>query len=669
MLEFELAAASVESAISTVWAVMRPILDDTVVFAVFEARGLLAPTPKMHIRLRYTMAAKLGNREARLTTRKQAYCKGLCHALALSAAFSSVLSGVVPSTSLLARGFSYDKPTKNGVEDLPAIPTQPLAKPPSREVPPEEGPKKEPEKPKPVPEPEPEKERPVPKFDLPPEPPAPQPEAPPPVNPQAPAVQPVVAQPVLPAPVPNELVNLPNVEPWWNEAVQKPIGSRGMSAYSLSLENLVWHYLAARPQIQTFLSQPRPQRGASVGISDLNQVIEPIVRQEVTPISNQLSPSAGAQSNTLAISYSQPTRVGAELVSDYSSVAAIRLADGIDSNAAMQQLKGEAYEVCQSYWTVFYLRAALVQDLRAAERLESIANQLQVHANVEGTYALVEKAKSVVAQRMEMAKRTEAELSNAEAKLRKIVGIDGPDSSTTFEIIPITLPVNERVPCEINQQLTDAFFDRGEIRTACTQIHQSVAGQRVDANEVRNSVSALVQAYFLGSSGNNAWQNVGNPNQPIEAQISPSRQRNNLAVQSILQLRNLEMRKQLFGLNHQLLLTSAEVESTMTELEGSLAEYSVAIDSTLSAEQRRQFLLQRWQSNPAGGGARSALLLEELLNAESQVAQAENVWALSQCTYMISIAKVKSTTGKLVAIGSSEPNRPGQSPDALSHSR
>ncbi|MCA9183520.1 MAG: hypothetical protein KDA51_18795, partial [Planctomycetales bacterium] len=84
----------------------------------------------------------------------------------------------------------------------------------------------------------------------------------------------------------------------------------------------------------------------------------------------------------------------------------------------------------------------------------------------------------------------------------------------------------------------------------------------------------------------------------------------------------------------------AQLQATFSELES-------AVRSTLAIHAELDYLIARWQDAFLDGTARN-LLLDQLLNAELQLIQAENTWARAQSDHMIAIAKLNLSTGSLL---------------------
>ncbi len=134
------------------------------------------------------------------------------------------------------------------------------------------------------------------------------------------------------------------------------------------------------------------------------------------------------------------------------------------------------------------------------------------------------------------------------------------------------------------------------------------------------------------------------------AGLTYQRPKNNTTAAAIMRQRNLEMRQLLFDLDQQLLFVSAEVASAAAELSASFEEYAAAVESTLATNDELRYLADRWKSNPFVENSKTALLLDEILDAETRLSQSENSWALAQSNYMIAIAKAKLAAGSLLAM-------------------
>jgi hypothetical protein len=130
----------------------------------------------------------------------------------------------------------------------------------------------------------------------------------------------------------------------------------------------------------------------------------------------------------------------------------------------------------------------------------------------------------------------------------------------------------------------------------------------------------------------------------------------NTAANAILREKRLELQKLLFDLDNNMLVVSAEVESEIASAEAAYAELEAAVRSTLAAHAELEYLTARWGNaflDSAQGG--TSLLLDQLLNANVQLIQAENVWARAQADHMLALARVRLASGSLLSVNKNLP--------------
>ena len=499
------------------------------------------------------------------------------------------------------------------------------------------------------------------------------------------------------------------LDPWWNEEIKRPMLGEQNVSVSAELETLIWQAIANSPQVQSLLTTPQireTQAAQASSIFDPTRFAESIFNDTSDPVGNllttggaprlkenylnnnmgvrglnrfggktELSQNMSMRDNNsqffvpnqqadakIVLQYTHPLRRGSGLTYNGASIALARVSANVSQSDAKLGLQNHVFDVIQNYWKVFYNRAAVLQGQRALLRLERIADNISERADLDGTQSQASRARAAVSSQRSRLQRSAAELTKSEAQLKMLVNAPELKSGPTVELIPITMPSNERVSSDTTFELAKALESRPEIIAIRDQIRGTQLQLHVAENELKSTLNLVTQSYMHGLNGNygvaDSFADQFSRGRPsYTAGIEYQRANNNSAAKAIMRQRRLEMRQLLFDLDQQLLTVSTEIYSAAAELTASFAEYQSAVETTTATSEELNYLVDRWNRNPFLDNSNPAQLLDELLDSESRLIQAENNWSLAQSSYMIAIGRAQLVAGSLLdvnQIGASE---------------
>ena len=171
-------------------------------------------------------------------------------------------------------------------------------------------------------------------------------------------------------------------------------------------------------------------------------------------------------------------------------------------------------------------------------------------------------------------------------------------------------------------------------------------------NELRPTLNLVMEGYLHGLNGN---YGLGDSMMDQFARGRPSysggfnyqRPYRNIVSKAILRERRLELRQLLLDLDNTLLTVTAEVDQAIADIDATYTELVASVKSTMAFDEEVRYLDGRWQ-NAFVETTQPSLLLDELLNAQNQLIQAENSWARAQAEHMMAFAKLHVATGMLL---------------------
>lgn len=499
-------------------------------------------------------------------------------------------------------------------------------------------------------------------------------------------------------------------QPWWTEPETLSAGTQG--AMSIELDRLIWMAMERSPYVRSLLIEPQIQEArasATLGAFDPAPFINSVFNDTSNPVGNTLTTggpsqlnddlwenSAGIKAKTqtggqtelsqemnlkdsnsvfflpgqqadskMVLRYTQPLMRGAGRTYNRSSYVVANLSTSesmFDVSTKMQQ---HTFTISTNYWELFYARANYQQSERGLQRLSALREQLAGRADLDSLRSQLHRADAQISRQRSQQARSQAQVVASEAKLRAAVGAAELASESSNGLIPITLPADWKPNLDIQSELGLALNSHPNILATHTRIKAAKVRLQVAENELRPTLNLVMEGYARGLNGN---YNVGSSFGDQFSQGAPSysagmsyqRPYRNVAAKAILREKRLEMQKLLFDLDNALLLVSAEVESEIASAQAAYAELEAAVRATLAAHAELEYLEARWGNaflEPTQSG--TSLLLDQLLNANVQLIQAENAWARAQADHMLALSRVRLASGTLLSV-----TRPSDTPPA-----
>lgn len=487
-------------------------------------------------------------------------------------------------------------------------------------------------------------------------------------------------------------------QPWWTENENSRLNPH-IAAQGWTLEQLIWLAVENSPLVQSVLVEPQilqAQAAATNGQFDPSSFVESIFQDSSNPVGNTLTTgtagrlndhiwnnSSGLRAkNTLGglaelsqdfnfkdsnsnfftpenqadtkmlMRYTQPLMRGAGKTYNRSSYVVAALAADESMLDASKKIQEHAFSITSTYWELAAARANYKQIERGLKSLQELHDQLVGRSDIDTLRSQQLRAESAIFKQRAAQAKAWAQVQAAEANLRASVAAPLLRNASGEELIPLTLPADWKSMVSREDELTTALNYHPEIQAIRTSLQASRVRLQVAENELRPTLNLVMEGYVRGLNGDfDAAKSFGDQfttgSPSYSAAFSYLRPVNNTAAKAILRERRLELRRTLLELDHTLLTVGAAVEGNVAQLQASFSELESAVRSTLAIHAELDYLIARWQDAFLDGTARN-LLLDQLLNAEIQLIQAENTWARAQSDHMIAIAKLNLSTGSLL---------------------
>lgn len=492
-------------------------------------------------------------------------------------------------------------------------------------------------------------------------------------------------------------------QPWWRE----PAAVRGTGidpSGGWELDQLIWLAIEHSPLVLSVLVEPQilqAQAVAASGEFDPTAFVDSIFKDTSDPVGNTLiTGSAGRlnehawnnssglrvkntrggvselaqdfnfvdnnsnffvpanQADTkLALRYTQPLKRGAGVAYNRSTIVVASLNAEQSRREAAKRIQEHVFDITNAYWELVVARASVRQIDRGLLSLAELRDQLVGRADIDTLKSQQLRAESAIYRQQAARAKAFAQLQTAEATLRAEVAAPQLLNHPEQELIPITPSADWNTAVSRESELAAALSNHPDIQAIRISLQTSRVKLQVAENELRPTLNLVLESYLRGLNGDfDAVKSFGDQFSTgapsYSAGLNYLRPHRNTAATAILRERRLELRRGLLELDHTLLSVAANVEGAVARLQAAYSDLEAAVQSTLAIHAELEYLTARWQNAFLDGTARN-LLLDQLLNAQLQLIQAENGWSRAQADHMLALANLQLATGALIPVTTS----------------
>lgn len=487
-------------------------------------------------------------------------------------------------------------------------------------------------------------------------------------------------------------------EPYWVSQVLRIAASGAADLQAIEFDQAIWDALAHSPYVKAVLTVPQISQAKiseATGIFDQTPFVDSIFNDSSDPVGstlttggpnrlnemrvdngvgvrakNQLGGTAELAQNMqlrnnnsvflspkqqadakLLLRLNQPLMRGAGRTYTTSSIRIAEFQAGVTEHEAMRKLQLHAEAIATAYWNLYAARAIEMQAQRGTERLVYLRDELAKRAEVDGLKSQLLRAEAAIARQDSVRARARADVAAAEASLRALV--NSPELAEGAEaLVPASRPIDAPFVVDRTSERQAALAFHPDVLAARDRIKAATTRLKVAENELRPTLNLVMEGYLHGLNGNYAlgdsMTNQFSSGRPsYSGGVNYQRPYRNIVSKAILRERRLELRQLLLDLDNTLLTVTAEVEQAIAELGYTYSDLVAAVKSTVAFDEEVRYLTGRWQ-NAFVEATQPSLLLDELLNAQNQLIQAENSWARAQAEHMIAFVKLHVATGMLL---------------------
>jgi outer membrane protein TolC len=328
----------------------------------------------------------------------------------------------------------------------------------------------------------------------------------------------------------------------------------------------------------------------------------------------------------------------------------------IDANVARDQfskdLQSLLAEIYRDYWSLYLARATVLQRARLHEEAVSIFDELNARRDVDVLQSQMVRARAAVAGREAAVIRGQANVDNAEAKVRAAMNDTALRGDRPPELIPNQSPDLEYERIDLRNALLVALERRPEINQATKELRAASVRAEVSANEMLPVLNLVLGSYVSGLEGEadivHAFSDqftTGRPSYFGGVQFEmPLNNRG-----AIARNRQRELEVQQLTANLEVVTDSVrvEVENAAREVATCYREMLSKREAMKADESEIGYLTDRWRLLP-GDQQYAGVMLDDLLSAQERLAKAEGEYSTAEVNYAIARVEVRRVMGTLL---------------------
>lgn len=487
-------------------------------------------------------------------------------------------------------------------------------------------------------------------------------------------------------------------QPWWQSVMSNRLQA-GTNPATIDLENLIVRTLSNSAQVKVFSDLPLIRQTAIVEADaafdwngfintrwdDLSDPVGNVLTTGGSPRyrNNQWSYSGGLRrrnevggrfeiaqdfgfqhtnstffqpnnqgTSRIRLSYTQPLMRGRGRVYNTSLIVLAQIDANIAEDEFSRQMQSHLLEVTRAYWSLYLERVALVQKQQLFLRAEKIHEDLKARMGVDVPGSQVVRVEAAVTERKADLVRAEMAVRNAQERIHALVNDPELANTLNLEIIPSLSPTRESTPIDLGEILTTAIQMRPEVNQSLKQMKAACVRLNMSRNELMPQLDLIFETYVAGLRGNSniggAWLDQFRTGEPgYSVGINYEIPIGNRAARARYSRRRLEMRQlqNQFRTTVETLLMETKVAAR--EVRTSEREFKAKYHAMQAAAKRLENLEARWAAIP-GRETTVGLYLDNVLQAQVQLAEAEFEFAKSETTYNLALMNLKRATGTLL---------------------
>ncbi|MGI9474915.1 MAG: TolC family protein [Rubripirellula sp.] len=319
-------------------------------------------------------------------------------------------------------------------------------------------------------------------------------------------------------------------------------------------------------------------------------------------------------------------------------------------------LEDHLVDVTRAYWDLFESRAEWLQRNRLLDGATELHRVLVARGGVDSLKRQILRAQVAVTSRRSDLIRAETRIKNSQARLRYLTGDPRLIQTTRWEMTPQDQPLAVSVRVSAREATLTALDNRPDIAQALRRIQAVSARIGAAKNQVLPRLDMILSTYVAGLEDKTdtfgAFVNQFSDGRPsYAAGLLYEAPFGNRASRARLQRSRWELVRAMNEFQQTTDLAFTEVEVAVRETKASLDETIAKKQAIDAASQEVSYLQERWELLPDPNES-AVLLIENLLDAQERLADAEREFVRAQVTYAMSWVQLRRAMGVLLQIDS-----------------
>ena len=354
----------------------------------------------------------------------------------------------------------------------------------------------------------------------------------------------------------------------------------------------------------------------------------------------------------LQLNYTQPLLNGSGVAYNQARIVLAQVELNRSFDVVQEELQDHLVKVTETYWDLYRSRAIYLQRRKVYDSAQYILETLGGREEIDALQRQVNRAKAAVASRRSEIVRSQAAIRNAESRLRLLVNSPQYLDLSVTELVPVESPRTDHLPLSLAGSLQNALQYRPDISQAVHDLRAAGVRLGVSQNELLPKLDLVLNTYVAGLEGHHdILQSLGNqyadgrPGYTVGTQFEMPL--GNRAARARQDRRQWELTKAVYDFRTVVETGLTDVELSVREAETSYREMLGKFQALIAAETESSYLEDRWKILP-GADRGTTLLLEDLLDAQQRLADAEGEFVQSQVSYSIALIRVRRSMGTLL---------------------
>lgn len=483
--------------------------------------------------------------------------------------------------------------------------------------------------------------------------------------------------------------------PWWRDAIETPLGISPRQT-RITADEAMLLSLSQAPDIQVFAVQPEIERTEITrqqAAFDWNTFLESAWSDRSDPIGSTLvtgsvdgrfedqllsgggglrkSTTSGAEvelaerigwqknnsaflipnpqsTSRLELTLTQPLLAGRGDSYNLRRVFEARLfAEGTKAQS-IANVQEYLLQVHQRYWELYRARAIFLQRKRAADRAGELAQSLYERTQLDATSRQLFRSRTAAAQQRAELMNAATAADLAAIELRRAIGMTDYDA----ELVPMQSPMTFEVSTDPSVAFQTALARRAEIDSAVRAVRIASVRFGASKNELLPRLDLIAGTYVAGLTPNQAVVDAfgrqfsdGRPSYNLG--LAWERAAGNRASKSTLYRRQLEVQESMSRYESAVQDVRRDVEISIHQLHLSFRSLLQRHESLAASQAEAEYLLDRWNTSPGSDGP-TILLLEDLVNSQSRLAEEEVATVTAETEHALAHVRYLKATGSLL---------------------